>query len=106
MARSVKALQSEAHAVFFGKPYRLRIRGYGWRRPGRDAQEGGGVRIEIEFEPPGDSSALFRVLVAGTVVDDGLTAAQAHILVGEILERLTLPNGRGKGRVELTAKKR
>ena len=68
-------------------------------------RKGEGVRIVIEFEPPGDSSALFRVIVADTVVDDGLTAAQAHILVGEILERLTLPNGRGNGRVELSAKK-
>jgi hypothetical protein len=62
------------------------------------------VRIVIEFEPPGDSSALFRVIVADKVVDDGLTAAQAHILVGDILERLTLPNGRGKGRVEVSAR--
>jgi hypothetical protein len=63
------------------------------------------VRIVIEFEPPGDPSALFRVLVAEKLIEDGLTAAQAHILVGEILERLTLPNGRGQGRVELSAKK-
>jgi hypothetical protein len=63
------------------------------------------VRIVIEFEPPGDSSALFRVLVAEKLIEDGLTAAQTHILVGDILERLTLPNGRGKGRVEPSAKK-
>ena len=63
------------------------------------------MRIVIEFEPPGDSSALFRVLVAEKLIDDGLTAAQAHILVGDILERLTLPNGRSKGRVELSARK-
>lgn len=62
------------------------------------------MRIVIEFEAPNDSSALFRVIVADKIVDDGLTAAQTHILVGEILERLTLPNGRGKGRVELSAR--
>jgi hypothetical protein len=63
------------------------------------------VRISIEFEPPGDSGALFRVLAGEKVIADGLTAAQAHILVGDILERLTLPNGRGKGRVEPSANK-
>ena len=63
------------------------------------------MRIVIEFEPPGDSRALFGVLVAEKVIDEGLTAAQAHILVGDILERLTLPKGRGRGRVELSAKK-
>jgi hypothetical protein len=71
---------------------------------GREVEEGEGVRIIIEFEPPGDSRSLFRVIVADKVVDNGLTAAQAHILVGDILERLTLPDGRGKA-VKLSATK-
>ena len=54
------------------------------------------MSIVIEFEPQGDST-LSRVLVAEKVVHDRLTAAQVHIVVGDILERLTLPNGRSKG---------
>jgi hypothetical protein len=48
------------------------------------------VRFVIEFEPPGDSSALFRGLVAAKLIEDRRTAAQTHILVGTILQHTLL----------------
>jgi hypothetical protein len=48
------------------------------------------MRITIEPEAPGDSRALFRLLVGEKVVAEGMTAAQIHILVGDILEKMTL----------------
>jgi len=49
------------------------------------------MRIVIEPETPGDSRSLFRLLVGEKVIAEGLTAAQAHILIGDILEKMTLP---------------
>ena len=43
------------------------------------------MRIIIEPEEPGDSRALFRLVVGEKVVAEGMTAAQIHILVGDIL---------------------
>jgi hypothetical protein len=48
-------------------------------------------RIVIELETPGDSRSLFRLRLDEKVVGEYLTAAQAHLLVGEILDRITLP---------------
>jgi hypothetical protein len=48
-------------------------------------------RIVIELETPGDSRSLFRLRLDNKVVGENLTAAQAHLLVGEILDRITLP---------------
>ena len=48
-------------------------------------------QIVIELETPGDSRTMFRLRVDGSVIADDLTAAQAHVLVGEVLERITLP---------------
>ena len=47
-------------------------------------------RILVELETPGDSRTLFRLLIDDKVVGRGLTAVQAHILVGEVLDRITL----------------
>jgi hypothetical protein len=44
----------------------------------------------IEPETPGDSRSLFRLLVGEKVIAEGLTAAQAHIFIGDILEKMTL----------------
>jgi hypothetical protein len=49
------------------------------------------MKIVIEPETPGDSRSLFRLLVGEKVVAEGLTAAQAHILIGDILEKMALP---------------
>jgi hypothetical protein len=54
------------------------------------------MKITIEQEEPGDSSALFRLLVGEKVVAEGMTAAQIHILVGEVLEQMTLQKGQSK----------
>jgi hypothetical protein len=48
-------------------------------------------RIIIELETPDDSRSLFRLRLDNKVVRENLTAAQAHLLVGEILDRTTLP---------------
>jgi hypothetical protein len=48
--------------------------------------------IAIELEAAGDSRSTFRLRVDTTVVGENLTAAQAQLLVGDILERIALPN--------------
>jgi hypothetical protein len=48
-------------------------------------------RIVIEIETPGDSRTMFRVLMDNLVIGQNLTAAQAHLIVGEVLDRITLP---------------
>ncbi|RBP11935.1 hypothetical protein DFR50_11542 [Roseiarcus fermentans] len=48
-------------------------------------------RIFVELETPGDSRTMFRLCIDDNVVAGGLTAVQAHILVGEVLDRITLP---------------
>jgi hypothetical protein len=48
--------------------------------------------IAIELEAAGDSRSTFRLRVDSTVVGGNLTAAQAQLLVGDILERIALPN--------------
>jgi hypothetical protein len=55
------------------------------------------TKIVVEQEKPGDLRTLFRVLVYGEIFADGLTAAQAHVIVGDILETMVLPqNGSGR----------
>jgi hypothetical protein len=47
--------------------------------------------IAVEAESPDDSATLFRLRIDDMIVGKELTAAQAHLLVGEILERVALP---------------
>jgi hypothetical protein len=49
------------------------------------------MRIIVEPESPGDSRSLFRILLGEKLIGEELTAAEAHLLVGEILERIALP---------------
>jgi hypothetical protein len=49
------------------------------------------MRIAIELETPGDSRTMFRLLVDERLIAKEMTSAQAHVLVGDILERLALP---------------
>jgi hypothetical protein len=49
--------------------------------------------ILIEAHYPGDSSTLFRLRIDGKIVGENLTAVQTHLLIGEILERVALPEG-------------
>jgi len=48
-------------------------------------------RIVIELETPGDSRTMFRLRIDDNAIADDLTAVQAHLLIGEIFERITLP---------------
>ena len=47
--------------------------------------------IAVEAESPDDSATMFSLRIDDLIVGRGLTAAQAHLLVGEILERVALP---------------
>ena len=48
-------------------------------------------QIVIELETPGDSRTMFRLRMDASPIADDLTAVQAHVLIGEIFERITLP---------------
>jgi hypothetical protein len=48
-------------------------------------------RITIETETLGDYRSMFRLLIDDKVIGQGLTAVQAHILIGDILDRVTVP---------------
>jgi hypothetical protein len=48
-------------------------------------------RIVIESETPGDSRTMFRVRMNDLVIGQNLTAVQAHLIVGEVLDRITVP---------------
>lgn len=49
------------------------------------------MSIVVQAETPGDSRTMFRVLVNDKIVAEDLTAVQAHLIVGECLERIALP---------------
>ena len=48
-------------------------------------------RIVIELETPGDTRSMFRLRIDDSAIAADLTAVQAHILVGEIFDRITFP---------------
>jgi hypothetical protein len=48
-------------------------------------------QIVIEAETPGDSRTMFRLRIDASLIADDLTSVQAHILVGEIFERIAMP---------------
>jgi hypothetical protein len=52
------------------------------------------MRIIIETESPNDSGTMFRVLVDEKLVGAGLTAVQAELVIGEVIERFVLPRKR------------
>jgi hypothetical protein len=49
------------------------------------------MKIAFETETPNDSRTLFQVRIDERVIAEGLTAVQVHVLVGEVLERIALP---------------
>jgi hypothetical protein len=53
-------------------------------------------RIVIETETPGDSRSMFRVRMDDLVIGENLTAAQTHLIVGEVLDRITIPRSARK----------
>jgi FkbM family methyltransferase len=59
--------------------------------PGRPSRAPPWLPITIEAEEPGNRLSTLRVLAAGEVKGEGLTAAQAHVLVGDLLERAFPP---------------
>lgn len=49
------------------------------------------MRITIENQEQYDPSSLFRVTLNDRLISENLTAAQAHILVGDIFEKALGP---------------
>jgi hypothetical protein len=47
--------------------------------------------ISIELEVEGDPTSLFVLKRDGVVFAEHLTAAQTHLLVGDLLERIVFP---------------
>jgi hypothetical protein len=48
------------------------------------------IAITIEADPAGLSRATFRMIVNGAVVGEGLVAAEAHRVVGKLIDRIAL----------------
>jgi hypothetical protein len=59
------------------------------------------MQLLLEAEDPKNSRSLFRVTLNGKVIAGGLTAAQAHLIVGDALEAFVMPGGRRR-REEVT----
>src|ERR1700685_2562246 len=59
--------------------------------------------IAIELEAAGDSRSTFRLRIDSTVVGENLTAAQAQLIIGDILHRIALPNKDRASRREISA---
>jgi hypothetical protein len=57
-------------------------------------QEEVDVQLVLEAEEPGNSRSLFRVTLNGKVIASALTAAQAHLIVGDALEAFVMPGAR------------
>jgi hypothetical protein len=55
------------------------------------------MKIILETETADDFRAMFRLHIDDKPIGEGLTAVQAHLLVGDILEKVALPNGRNRG---------
>ena len=47
-------------------------------------------QIVIEAEPSNDVQSMFRLSVDGSLIAKGVTAGQAHYLIGELLGRIAL----------------
>jgi hypothetical protein len=48
-------------------------------------------QIVIEAELPDDAQSMFRLSINANLIAKGVTAAQAHYLVGEVLRRIWFP---------------
>ena len=56
------------------------------------------VKIILEPETADDIRTMFRLRIDAELIGEGLTAVQAHVLIGEILERIV--RGRSTGAAE------
>jgi hypothetical protein len=52
------------------------------------------VELLLGAEEPENSRSLFRVTLNGKVIARRLTAAQAHLIVGDALEAFVMPGAR------------
>ena len=48
-------------------------------------------QIVIEAEPPDDAQLMFSLTINANLIAEGVTAAQAYYLVGEIFQRIGPP---------------
>jgi hypothetical protein len=60
------------------------------------SRKGRPMKIILETETADDFRAMFRLHIDDKPIGEGLTAVQAHLLVGDILEKVALPNGRNR----------
>jgi hypothetical protein len=74
----------------FQKPRVGRYLGFAGKCMARLFEGSGVMKIEIEGETP-DEWSMFRLTLNGKLIAESLTAAQAHLLVGEIFEKALLP---------------
>jgi hypothetical protein len=85
----------EGNSPCVGEPVRIFARPYVRRAvPFLRTQRGGRAmvgQIVIEAETPGDSRTMFRLRIDASLIAEDLTAVHAHLLVGEILERIAVP---------------
>ena len=56
-------------------------------------------QIMIEAERPDDAQSMFRLSIDANLIAKGVTVAQAHYLVGEVLGGFGLPRHPGGGDV-------
>jgi hypothetical protein len=50
------------------------------------------AKVSFEAQSPGDSRSLFRLRIDEKLIAENLTAAQLLLLIGEILQLVTLPS--------------
>jgi hypothetical protein len=50
------------------------------------------MQLLLEAEEPGNPRSLFRITLNGKVIARSLTAAQAHLIVGDALEAFVMPS--------------
>jgi hypothetical protein len=58
------------------------------------------MQLLLEAEDPKNSRSLFRVTLNGRVIARALTTAQAHLIVGDVLEAFVM--GARRTREEVT----
>src|ERR1700722_11533840 len=103
-ARSGDAARSDPSCAIYRQEMEQEMRHFVWllvSAYSRALRQRGEMlrQIVVEVETIGDSRTMFRLRIDANVIAEGLTAAQAHLLVGEILDRFTLPKRDGRASV-------
>jgi hypothetical protein len=54
------------------------------------------IAITIEAENPKSPTTTFRLSINGAIVTTGLAGAEAHVVIGKLIERISLPKTSGQ----------